>query len=73
MRKTIAALAAGLALVATSAMASGTATARFGDRVGATSDDSSEFSGVPLPVLLIVSAVLVAVVAVASDDASESD
>ena len=73
MRKTIVAVAAGLALVASSAMASGTATSRVGDRVGASADDSSEFSGVPLPVFLIGAAVLVGVIVVASEDDSESD
>ena len=74
MRKTIAAVTAGLLLVAgQAAAANNSATARVGDRVGAEADASSEFAGVPLPVLLIGAAVLVATVVVVSDDASESD
>lgn len=74
MRKTVAAVTAGLLLVAgQAAAANNTATARVGDRVGARADASSEFAGIPLPVLLIGTAVLVATVVVASDDASESD
>jgi hypothetical protein len=74
MRKTIAAVTAGLLLVAGQAAAANTsAVARVGDRVGARADASSEFAGIPLPVLLIGTAVLVAVVVVASDDDSESD
>lgn len=74
MRKTIAAVTAGLLLVAgQAAAANGTATARVGDRVGARADASSEFAGVPLPVLLIGAAVLVAAVVVATDDDSESN
>ena len=75
MRKTVAAVAAGLLLVAGQAAAAGAtnATARVGDRVGASADSSSEFAGVPLPVLLIGAAVLVATVVVVSDDDSESD
>ena len=74
MRKTIAAVTAGLLLVAGQAAAANTsATARVGDRVGATTGASSEFAGVPLPVLLIGAAVLVATVVVVSDDDSESD
>jgi hypothetical protein len=74
MRKTIAAVTAGLLLVAGQAAAANTsAVARVGDRVGARADASSEFSGIPLPVLLIGTAVIVAVVVVATDDDSESD
>ena len=74
MRKTIAAVTAGLLLVAGQAAAAGnTAAARVGDRVGAAQGDSSEFAGIPLPVLLIGAAVIVATVVVASDDDSESD
>lgn len=75
MRKTIAAVTAGLLLVAGQAAAAGSATssARIGDRVGAESDASSEFAGIPLPVLLIGAAVVVATVVVATDDDSESD
>lgn len=74
MRKTIAAVTAGLLLVAGQAAAANTsAVARVGDRVGARVGASSEFSGIPLPVILIGTAVLVGVVVVASDDDSESD
>lgn len=74
MRKTIAAVTVGLLLVAGQAAAAGSnATARVGDRIGAASDGSSEFAGVPLPVLLIGAAVVVGAVVVASDDDSESD
>ena len=75
MRKTIAAVTAGLLLVAGQAVAAGSnsAVTRVGDRVGASAGESSEFAGVPLPVLLIGAAVLVATVVVASDVDSESD
>lgn len=75
MRKTIAAVTAGLLLVAGQAAAAGSieASARVGDRVGAQADASEEFAGVPLPVLLIGTAVIIATVVVASDDDSESD
>ena len=73
MRKTIAAVTAGLLLVAGQAAAANNTAVRVGDRVGATAGESSEFAGVPLPVLLIGAAVVVATVVVASDDDSESD
>ncbi len=74
MRKTVAAVTAGLLLVAGQAVAGAqTASVRVGDRVGAASSESSEFSGIPLPVLLIGAAVIVATIAVASNDDSESD
>jgi hypothetical protein len=74
MRKTIAAVTAGLLLVAGQAAAANTsATVRVGDRVGARADASSEFAGIPLPVLLIGTAVIIATAIVISDDASESD
>lgn len=75
MKKTIAAVAAGLLLVAGQAAAanSGSVGARVGDRIGASTEASSEFAGVPLPVVLIGAAVLVAAVVVISDDDSESD
>lgn len=76
MRKTIAAVTAGLLLVAGQAAAAGSATstaARIGDRVGAEAEASSEFAGIPLPVLLIGAAVLIATIVVATDDDSESD
>lgn len=75
MRKTVAAITAGLLLVAGQAVAAGStnATVRVGDRVGAAADASEQFAGIPLPVLLIGAAVVVATVVVASDDDSESD
>jgi hypothetical protein len=74
MRKTIAAVTAGLLLIAgQAAAANNSAVARVGDRVGAQSEASSEFAGVPVFVLLIGAAVLVSTVIVASDDPSESD
>lgn len=74
MRKTIAAVTAGLLLVAgQAAAANNSAVTRVGDRVGARADASSEFAGVPIFVLLIGAAVLITTVVVASDDASESN
>lgn len=74
MRKTIAAVTAGLLLVAgQAAAANNTATARVGDRVGAPADAASEFAGIPVPVILIGAAVLIATVVVISEDDSESD
>jgi hypothetical protein len=75
MRKTVAAVTAGLLLVAGQAAAAGSTdvATRVGDRVGAAAGESSEFAGLPLPVLLIGAAVVVAAVAVATDDDSESD
>lgn len=74
MRKSIAAVTAGLLLVAGQAAAANTsAVSRVGDRVGATSGSSSEFAGVPVFVLLIGAAVLVTTIVVATDDDSESD
>lgn len=73
MRKTIAAVTAGLLLVAGQAAAANDVGARVGDRVGAAQGASEEFAGIPLPVLLIGTAVIVATVVVATDDDSESD
>ena len=74
MKKILAALSAGGVLVASqAAFANADITSRVGDRVGAMTDESSEFSGVPLPVLLIGAAVVVATVVVVTDDDSESD
>ncbi|MBW8302609.1 MAG: hypothetical protein K0M78_01410, partial [Brevundimonas sp.] len=72
--KTIAAVTAGLLLIAgQAAAANGSATARVGDRLGATAGESSEFAGMPLPVLVILGAIVVAGVVAATDDDSESD
>lgn len=75
MRKTVIAAAAGLLLIAGQAAAAGSASTvtRVGDRVGARADVNSEFAGIPLPVLLIGSAVLIGAIVVASDDDSESN
>lgn len=75
MRKTVAAITAGLIVVAGQAAAAGSnnVAARVGDRVGQTSGASEEFAGVPLPVLLIGAAVIIATIVVATDDDSESD
>lgn len=73
MKKTIAAITAGLLLVAGQAVAqNNSATVRVGDRVGAEAGDSSEFAGVPIFVLLIGAAVLITTIVVATDDSSES-
>ena len=73
MRKTIAAVTAGLLLVAgQAAAANDSAVARVGDRIGANADETSEFAGVPIFVLVVGVAALVAVVSVATDDSSES-
>lgn len=74
MRKTVAAVSIGLLLAASQAVAAGSnsATTRVGDRVGAQSGESSQLLGVPLPVLLIGAAVLVAGVAAATDDDPKS-
>ena len=70
MKKTIAAVTAGLLLVAGQAAAANTsATAR----VGAGAGEASEFAGVPLAVLLVGAAIIVAGVVTATDDDSESD
>ena len=76
MKKTLAAVSAGLLLIAGQAAAtvSGSeATARVGDRVGAQAESSSEFAGIPLIGLLAIAGVIAAAIAVVSDDASESD
>lgn len=70
MRKTIAAVTAGLLLLAGQAAAANNSAVA---RVGASAGDSSEFAGIPLPVLLIGTLVLISVITVASNDASESN
>jgi hypothetical protein len=74
MRKTIAAVTAGLLLVAgQAAAANDTAVSRVGDRVGArVGAESSEFAGVRPFVLLIAAAVIVGAITVGMDD-GESD
>lgn len=75
MKKILIAVTAGMLLVAGQAAANSnaTATARVGDRIGATSGESSEFAGVPLPVLVVLGAILVTGVVAATDDDSQSD
>lgn len=75
MKKAIAAVTAGLLLVAGQAAAAGstTAAARVGDRVGASADEASELAGVPLPVLLVGAAIVVGAVVVATDDDGDSN
>lgn len=70
MRKTIAAASVGLLLIAGQAVAANnnSAVTRVGDRVGASADAANEFRGVPLPVILIGTAVLIGVITVFSDD-----
>jgi len=73
MRKTITAVTVGLLLVAgQAAAANNSAVVRVGDRVGARADASSEFTGVPIAVLLIGAAVLIGVITVATQDDPES-
>ncbi|SFS78167.1 hypothetical protein SAMN05192570_2583 [Brevundimonas viscosa] len=74
MKKVVSALAAGLLLVAgQAAAANNSAAARVGDRVGVDAGEASEFAGVPLAVLAVGAAIIVAGIVVATDDDSESD
>ena len=74
MKKTIAAITAGLLLVAGQAVAqNNSATVRVGDRVGAQAGASSEIAGIPVAVLLIGGLALVTLIVVATDDDSESN
>lgn len=74
MKKTIAAVTAGLLLIAgQAAAANNVSSARIGDRIGAPTAESSEFAGVPIAVLIVGAAVIVAAVVALSDDDSESD
>lgn len=69
MKKVVSALAAGLLLVAgQAAAANNSAAARVGDRVGVEAGEASEFAGVPLPVLIVGAAILVAAAVAISDD-----
>lgn len=71
MRNSLIAAAAGLLLVAGQAAAANNAgaTVRVGDRVGARAGNSGEqLLGIPVAVLLIGGAVLVAAVTVVADD-----
>lgn len=75
MRKTIAAVSAGLLLVAGQAVAAGnnSAVTRVGDRVGAQAGESSELIGLPVGVLIIGGLVLAGAIIVATDDDAVSD
>lgn len=74
MKKTIAAVTAGLLLVAGQAAAtSQSGVARVGDRVGARADASSEFNGIPVVGLIAAAGVLAALIVVVSGDDSDSD
>ena len=74
MKNTVAAITAGLLLVAGQAVAqNNSATARVGDRIGASAAESSEFAGVPLPVLIVGAAIIITGIVVATDDKSSSN
>ena len=75
MKKTIAAVVAGLMLVTGQAVAAGQTPvgARVGDRVGAQSGDASELGGIPIIGLLAIAGVVAAAVVIVVDDDSESD
>jgi hypothetical protein len=73
MKKTIAAITAGLLLVAGQAVAqNNSATVRVGDRVGAQAEESSEFLGLPIPLLVLGTALVIWGIVELTDD-SESD
>ncbi len=73
MKKTLAAVSAGLLLIAGQAAATTEGAVRVGDRVGAQAEASSEFAGIPVIGLLAIAGVIAAAVVVVSDDGSESD
>lgn len=74
MRKAVAAVTVGLLLVAGQAAAAGSnsAVARIGDRVGARSGEAEQLLGIPLGVVIIGGAVVIAAATVVADD-GESD
>ncbi|MFJ6022996.1 hypothetical protein ACIQC9_00185 [Brevundimonas sp. NPDC092305] len=74
MKKTIAAVTAGLLLVAGQAAAAqnNSAVTRVSDRIGAPAGESSEFAGVPLAAILLTAGAI-AFVVVGQDDDSDSD
>ena len=74
MRKAVAAVTVGLLLVAGQAAATGSnsAVSRVGDRVGGRAGEAEQLLGVPLAVLFIGGAVLIATFTVISDN-GESD
>jgi uncharacterized membrane protein YraQ (UPF0718 family) len=74
MKKTLLAATAAVLLIAGQAAAAGTSVVRVGDRVGAAGEESSEFAGVPIAVLVAGAAIIVAaVVVISEEDDSESD
>lgn len=75
MKKTLAAVTAGLLLVAGQAAASqNNAAVRVSDRIGAPAGESSEFAGAELGGIIIAAAAIAfVVVGVSNDDDSESD
>lgn len=74
MKKTIAAVAAGLLLVAGQAAAqNNSAASRIADRVGAEAGESSEFAGVPILPLVLVVGIMINGLIQATDDDFESD
>ena len=74
MKKAIAAAAVGLLLVAgQAAAAQNTAAVNVGDRIGVDAGEASEFTSIPMPVLLIGAAVLAATVIVIGEDDGDSD
>lgn len=70
MRKAIAAVAAGLLLVAGQAVAAGSnsAVTRVGDRIGAKAGQSEQLLGVPIAVLIIGGVVIITTIAVVADN-----
>lgn len=73
MKTMIAAATAGLLLIAGQAAAVQGAAPRIADRIGAPAAEASEFSEIPLSVLIVGAAIIVAVVVASGDDDSESD
>lgn len=73
MKKTVAAITAGLLLVAGQAVAQNNAAgARVGDRIGAQAGESSELAALPLPLLILGGVAAIAIILEVTDD-SESD
>jgi hypothetical protein len=75
VKKTLAAVTAGLLLVAGQAAASqNTAAVRVNDRIGAPVGESSEFAGAELGgIVLAVAAIAFVIAGVSNDDDSDSD
>lgn len=72
MKKTIAAVAVGILLVAGQAAAQNSGAARVGDRLGATADESSELAGMGMGTI-ITAAVMAGILILAIEDRSDSD